>query len=313
MNALADVLRDRPAPPSHPALAAVGADLRGRYPGAVLALLYYGSCLRQGDPTEGIIDLYVIVDDYRSACAGLGRRLIAGVLPPTVGYLETPWDEACIRTKYAVISLSDFRRGTSKRWFHSYLWGRFAQPCVILECEDEAVRDQLIGCLAGAVATLLDRTLPLAPARVTAAGLWSLALGASYGAELRPESAGRAGEIVAGDQAHYEALTRAYAATAGEDRLTPVPGTDTYTVAVTDWERRRCRAAWFWRRLLGKFLSAARWFKAAATFEGGIDYAVWKLERHTGRKIEVPDRVRRRPWLYAWGEIIRLYRDGTLR
>ena len=86
-----------------------------------------------------------------------------------------------------------------------------------------------------------------------------------------------------------------------------------YEVRVSGWARRRCRLAWFLRRFVGKLLSTGRWFKAAATFEGGIDYAVWKLERHTGHKIEVSDKLRRRPWLYAWGEIIRLYRSGTLR
>jgi hypothetical protein len=312
MSALAEVIRDRPQPPPHPALAAVIEDLRARHPAAIVAVIYYGSCLRQGDPTEGVIDLYVIVRDYRSAYDGLGRRLLAGVLPPTVGYLETPWGDDRIRTKYAVISLADFRRGTSRRWFHSYLWGRFAQPCVILEARDESVRETLVSCFGRAVTTLLDRTLPLAPARVDARELWSVALGASYRAELRPESAGRAGDIVAGDAAYYAALTGAYAETSG-GRLAHVGQPDIYAVEASPWRRRRCRATWFLRRLAGKFLSVARWFKAAATFEGGIDYAVWKLERHTGHKIDVPDRVRRRPWLYAWGEIIRLYRSGTLR
>ena len=43
-----------------------------------------GQWLVQGDPTDGVIDLYVVVKDYRSAFDTLGRRLIAGVLPPTV-------------------------------------------------------------------------------------------------------------------------------------------------------------------------------------------------------------------------------------
>ena len=312
MSALADVLAHRPRPPRHPALDAVIGDLRARYGDAVEAVLYYGSCLRQGDPTEGVIDLYVVVRDYRAAYRTLGRRLLAAFLPPTVGYLETPWEAGCIRTKYAVISLADFRRGTSKRWFHSYLWGRFAQPCVTLYTSAPEVASVLDECLARAVATLLDRTVALAPARTTSAGLWAAALGASYRAELRPEAAGRAEEIVAADVPHYDALTRAWAATGARGRLTPAADGG-WNVAVSARGRRRCRGAWFLRRLFGKGLSAARWFKAAATFEGGLDYAVWKLERHTGRKIEIPERVRRRPWLYAWGEIIRLYRSGTLR
>ena len=316
MSALTTVIRDHPTPDPQPAVAAVVEDLRARFPAAMVAVLYYGSCLRLGDPTDGVIDLYVVVRDYRAAFDTLGRRLIAGVLPPTVGYLETPWKSGVIRTKYAVISLRDFRRGTSPRWFHSYLWGRFSQPCVVLDAQDEDTRSRLEDCLGRAVRTLLDRTLPLCPARATARELWSVALGASYRAELRPESPGRAEEIVAADAGYYAALTRAYAATCGAGRLVP-PADERadgrYEVRVSGWARRRCRVAWFLRRLAGKFLSTGRWFKAAATFEGGIDYAVWKLERHTGHKIEVSDKLRRRPWLYAWGEIIRLYRSGTLR
>jgi hypothetical protein len=316
MSALTTVIRDHSTPAPHPAVLAVVEELRGRFPAAMVAVLYYGSCLRQGDPTDGVIDLYVVVRDYRSAFDTVGRRLIAGVLPPTVGYLETPWESGVIRTKYAVISLRDFQRGTSRRWFHSYLWGRFSQPCVVLAAQDDDTRSRLEDCLGRAVGTLLDRTLPLCPSRVTASGLWAVALGASYRAELRPESAGRAEEIVAADAGHYAALTRAYAASCAEGRLAPAThGTadNAYEVRVSGWARRRCRTAWFCRRLAGKLLSTGRWFKAAATFEGGIDYAVWKLERHTGHRIEVSDKLRRRPWLYAWGEIIRLYRSGTLR
>jgi hypothetical protein len=182
---------------------------------------------------------------------------------------------------------------------------------VILEARDSATRDALYACLESAVRTLLGRSLGLAPDAPTATALWSAALGASYRAELRPESSGRAEEIVAADAAYYEALTRAYAG-GSDGRLSPDDG-ERFVLTVSGSGRRLCRVAWFFRRLAGKFLSTGRWFKAAATFEGGIDYAVWKLERHTGQKIEVSDKVRRRPWLYAWGEIIRLYRSGTLR
>lgn len=313
MSSIHAVIRAQPSPEIHPAIRAVCDDLRTRFGDAIEAVLYYGSCLRQGDPTDGVIDLYVIVSDYRAAWPTWGRRLIARFLPPTVGYLETPWDEGCIRTKYAVISQRDFRRGTSGRWFHSYLWARFSQPCVLLETRDDEVSAALTDSLATAVVTLLDRSVPLAPSRIDAVALWSLALGASYRAELRPESSGRAESLVADNAAYYDELTRAYADGAGRRWLSAVEASGDYVVSMPPWRHRRGRMAWFFRRLAGKFLSTFRWFKAAVTFEGGIDYAVWKLERHTGVKIEVTEKLRKRPWLYAWGEIIRLYRSGTLR
>ena len=57
--------------PVHPALEALAARLRERHGEAVAAILFYGSCLRGGDPFDGLVDLYVIVDRYRAAYRGL--------------------------------------------------------------------------------------------------------------------------------------------------------------------------------------------------------------------------------------------------
>ena len=38
-----------------------------QYDGAVDAMLFYGSCLRSGDALNGLVDLYLVVDDYRNA------------------------------------------------------------------------------------------------------------------------------------------------------------------------------------------------------------------------------------------------------
>src|SRR5678815_1547440 len=40
--------------------------LLARHGDAVQAILLYGSCYRRGDDREGIVDLYLLVDDYRS-------------------------------------------------------------------------------------------------------------------------------------------------------------------------------------------------------------------------------------------------------
>jgi hypothetical protein len=67
------------------------------------------------------------------------------------------------------------------------------------------------------------------------------------------------------------------------------------------------------RRWQGPLLSVLRWIKAAFTFAGGVDYAAWKIERHTGVRIEVTDRLRRRPLIYGWAVLWRLWRSGALR
>jgi len=56
-----------------------------------------------------------------------------------------------------------------------------------------------------------------------------------------------------------------------------------------------------------------RLLKSLATFRGGVDYIIWKLERHSGEKIKVSPRVRRYPVIFIWGLFWRLYRRGIFR
>ena len=99
-------------------------------------MLFYGSCRRSHDDAGGIVDLYVLVDGYRAAYGALLPALANRILAPNVYYLETSFAGRTVRAKYAVVSLDQFERGTA-RWFHPYLWGRFAQPCGLLFAADE--------------------------------------------------------------------------------------------------------------------------------------------------------------------------------
>lgn len=67
------------------------------------------------------------------------------------------------------------------------------------------------------------------------------------------------------------------------------------------------------RRLLGKTLNVARLIKAAFTFAGGVDYLLWKVERHSGVRIEPTPFLRRHPLLGIWGVAWRLWRRGGFR
>lgn len=312
MSQLAEIIR-RPLLVQAPEpIMALVEDMKERFGDALSGVLFYGSCLRQGDALDGVIDLYVLVSKYADAYPAWRSRMLARVLPPTVGYLEMSYQDTVLRTKYAVLSLEDFRRGTSRRWFHSYLWGRFAQPCVLAYSRDENTTAMVEACLQQAAETLLDRTMLAGPSRVDAGALWRRALELSYSAEMRPESSGRAAAIVAADENYYRALTRELAPLLRA--LRPIEADDdSYRILSTRWRVMRTRVAWSCRRVWGKALSVARWVKALTTFEGGLDYAAWKLERHSGVKVQISDRMRRRPWLYVWGELIRLYRSGALR
>jgi hypothetical protein len=75
------------------------------------------------------------------------------------------------------------------------------------------------------------------------------------------------------------------------------------------------RASWHWRlrRWQGKILTVLRLAKAAFTFQDSINYAAWKIERHTGVRVEVTPMLRRHPVLWGFKVSWRLLRRGVLR
>ena len=64
---------------------------------------------------------------------------------------------------------------------------------------------------------------------------------------------------------------------------------------------------------MGKFRNIARLTKAAFTYRGGFAYALSKVERHSGRPVELSPWQRRWPWLGAPVALWRLWREGRLR
>ena len=151
-------------PPGFTALAEAARALHGE---SVRAVLLYGSSLRTGNVHDGLADLYLLVDDYRSAFNGRILAFLNNLLPPNVFYLEVPFQGRVLRAKYAVLTVADFRKGTA-RWFHSYLWGRFAQKTALIYSRDEFAARQVHEALAAAVMTFVARTLPRMEASFTA-------------------------------------------------------------------------------------------------------------------------------------------------
>jgi hypothetical protein len=304
----------QPAAPNSPALDALVEALRGRHGDAVNAILFYGSCLRSGDLFDGLVDLYLVVDDYLSFYGRNARALANWLLPPNVFYTEIRVGERVVRAKYAVLSDADLRNGTSRRWFHSYLWGRFTQPTALAWHRDAESRQRIEASLASARRTFLEMVLPRLPAAGSVRELWQQGLQLSYGAELRAESAGRSAELTAAAVEYYIAATREAAATLRWPLILEGEGVEMhYRAEIPALRRGLSRPGWWLRTAQGKLLSVARLLKALFTFEGGLDYIAWKLERHSGQRIEIPPRVRRYPLLFVWGLFWRLYRRGVFR
>lgn len=288
--------------------------LLGRHGAAVQAILLYGSCYRRSDDRDGLVDLYLLVDDYRSV-HGAGLAAIANrVLPPSVYLLEAPLGERVLRAKYAVLSLEALERGTGRRAFHPYFWGRFAQPAALLYARSDAVAARVREALAEAVATFVARVVPMLPREFDARMLWQRGLLLSYRAELRAERRESVHALYAAAPAHYASLTRAaLARTSFVATTVGAAEALRYRVQLPAGFRLGSRLSWAGRRGLGKILSVLRLVKGLFTFQGGPDYILWKIQRHSGVAVEVSPRARRHPLLAAWAVVWRLYRRRAFR
>lgn len=314
MNIPENILDLHPAPLDSAALDALVDALLQKHGKTVNAILFYGSCLRSGDLFDSLVDLYLIVDTYNAFYNRKLRALANWLLPPNVFYIEIPVAGRMLRAKYAVLSTADLRNGTTRRWFHSYLWGRFTQPTALAWCRDEAARQQVGSSLLTAMRTFLERILPRTPASGRVRDLWQQGLQLSYGAELRAEKPGRSDELTDAALDYYCAATRMTAVALRYPLSVEGEGSEAhYHARVPAFSRLLSRISWPLRQIQGKVLSVLRLLKALFTFEGGLDYLAWKLERHSGQPIDIPDRVRRYPLIFIWGLFWQLYRRGIFR
>lgn len=304
-------ISDRPA---SPAVGVLIDEILAHHGEAAMGVLFYGSCLRSGDEFDGLVDLYLLVDDYRKAFKSRTQAFLNALLPPNVYYLEREFKGNTVRTKYAVLSLADFQKGTSLRWFHSYLWGRFCQPTVLLYARSHEVKELIQQGFAQSLVTFISRVLPMVPHEFTARQLWDRGLALSYRAELRSEKPEKRARLFDAAPDYYEEVTRlAMDAMAYPVEIADGAGTIRYRPGISRGQRWRSRLAWQLRSVQGKLLSILRLMKATLTFEGGVDYILWKIERHSGITVDVEPRLKRRP-LLAMGVLAwRLYRKGGFR
>ncbi len=296
-----------------PGVSALAEAARERHGEAVHAVLLYGSCLRTGNVHDGLTDLYLLVNDYRSAFNNRTLALLNYLLPPNVFYLEVQFQGQSLRAKYAVLTLSDFCKGTGQ-WFHSYLWGRFSQQSALIYARDDHVAHRVQEALATAVMTFVARTLPQMASAFTARDLWARGLALSYGAELRTEQPEGSARLFDAEPDYYQALTcaalEAWPFVENVKAEVTPPG---YHVQLLPRARRLNGAAWRVRTLQGKILSVLRLLKGLLTFKGGVDYILWKIERHSGIRVEVGPNLRRLPPLAILVIVWRLYRRDAFR
>jgi hypothetical protein len=277
-------------------------ELRTRCGEHIQTVLLYGSYLRGVRDT--LLDFYVVVDGYRGALGSPVSALAARALPPNVYYLSVGEGADRVRAKYAVVTMGQLRRQAASG-LHPYFWARFAQPARIVYARGAADEAALLQVIEQCVQTFVRRIAPTLKGEFTGREFWARGFALTYRSELRSESSGRSDAIIEHDPGYYDEMLAAVA-----DGPHLVRAGTRYRAV-----RPRASAAVGWACViaLGKFLSVGRLVKGALTFDDALDYILWKVERHSGVRVEASARQHRYPLIFAWPLVWRLYRRGAFR
>ena len=259
----------------------------------VAAVLFYGAQMRDGGG-GGPLDFYVLTDSD-TAYHGFGLSALANrVLPPNV-YHEVIEGDPPIEAKVAVVTMTAFRARMSPGSMDTTFWARFAQPVILVWSRDAAARSAAVDAVCAAVETAGWWAARLVPEGAGPEDFWRGLFDHTYRSELRVEGPGRTRDLVTASASRYRQLHGLVAE------------------SVDAAERASAVSGWRRRAFLGKFRNLARLTKAAFTYRGGFAYALSKVERHSGRPVELSPWQRRWPWLAAPVVLWRLWREKRLR
>lgn len=268
-----------------------------------LAVLFYGSNLRTGS-REGVLDFYVLLPG--DAETGLW---------PTVSYREWEHEGEVLRAKIATMTLAKFVHAASGRSRDSTIWARFVQPSALLWCRaddrsGQSARLAISDAIAQAVVTAARLAVALGPASGKESDYWRALFRQTYKAELRVEKPGREESILALNAAHFDGLLPA---ALRYDDIPFIRTDDVLTPSLPPFLKRQVLRQWRRSRRWGKPLNIARLLRASRTFEGAGRYAAWKVERHTGVKVEMTPWRERHPVLAAPGILWKVWRARRQR
>jgi hypothetical protein len=271
-------------------IAAMAAAVAAQHGGASLAVLFYGSCLRESKLDGLMLDFYLIVSDYRAAYAKRWLAAANRLIPPNV----FPFVHEGLSAKYAVLSREDFAALIQPAAKTVSVWARFAQPVRLVWAAHAGARKETAITVAQAPVTLTSLALPMA-ATDSSEAVWRTGFALTYGCELRAERNDRSGAIIDADPDRYARISA----------LLPPPR--------LRLNQDQARDRWAQLRRAGKIMSIVRLAKASLTFAGGIDYLAWKINRHAGTKIQITAWQRRWPLLGALILVPRLFRQGAIK
>ena len=257
------------------------------------AVLFYGSNLRTGS-LEGVLDFYILLP-------GPQRERIW----PKVSYREWDYGGEVLRAKIATMSLAKFAESARGDSRDTTIWTRFVQPSALVWSQGRGAQGAVADAIAQAARTAARFAAALGPKQGTPEDYWRALFQATYRAEFRVEKAGREDSILSVNAEHFDGLLPLAWEADGigfsrdGERLVPR----------LDWRRKAAiLKQWQSRERMGKPLNILRLAKATTTFEGAAAYGAWKLERHTGIKLEVTPFREKHPLLAMPGAAWELWK-----
>lgn len=282
--------------------------------GSVRSVLLYGSHLLNASPDRhSAFDLVVVVEAYAPfyralRAAGQLQRppglfvALAGVLPPNV-IAFTPDEGRGGMAKCVVVSRAHLEAALGPRPPDHFLLGRLVQRVGLAWAAGDEERLWLEARLGEARGRVLDWMAPYLQGAFDAEALGRRLMEVCYRGEIRPEAANRAKVIFEAQREHFREVLEPGLERAAEAG-TLVRVEDGYRLARPVGSGRRLY--WRWHFLRSKLRATARWAKYVLTFDNWLPYISRKVERRTGRPVELTRLERRLPLIFLWPRVIRV-------
>jgi len=301
----------RRLPLADPLVERFRARLEERHPRGIAAVIFYGSCLFQETRTAtSVHDFYVLTDEPLRFYPKLWQAALNLGLPPNVYYTAFQDRGEELRCKYCVMSLAQFEHETSSAAHDVHHLGRFSKQFALVHARDEATRGAVERGALRAMLSLVAHSLALLPAEFSLDEFLLQQLSLSYLGEQRVAEPDKVLKLFRAAREFYVEIypevLALHAALHGAPTLV-APGRYAQPHP-TPRERRATEA--FLRR--SRYRGVMRWPKYMATVDNWLDYALDKLERHQGLRLQLSARERRHPLLFGWPRFLELRRKGMV-
>ncbi|MFV0416316.1 MAG: hypothetical protein ACK5NG_08100 [Chthoniobacterales bacterium] len=285
-------------------------DFFKKQPG-IAAILFYGSGLRNHTPDDEIVyDFYLLVERFCDYKPNLPLAIGGRLVPPNVYFFEETFEGAPQRCKVAVLRIDQFCKAATRQSFTPHIWARFCQPCRIAFTNSDSARQTLIRSIADCVLTFHEETLHLINS-CSVTEFWEVGLRSTYADEIRSEKQNRARLIF---ETNAESCTeKSRLAIPQLNSIGEFTNNNTIYSKIPGFRKSLYVLKRRFSRPFKKGVILLRLIKATFTFQGNIDYARWKIERHSGVKVEISEFHRRHPILGGLALFLRVTKRGGIR